>query len=236
VTQGKAKNRSYGFFLYGLASMQEIKRRNSQMAQNRLSKDPYNLIITGVGGQGNVMASRVLGNMMVRKGFRVTIGETFGASQRGGSVMSHLRISENGNWSPQIPEGQADFIIALEPSEAVRLISRFGNPEVKVLSNTRPIHPVEVIAGDVTYPTVEEIISSVEALVARAWFIAATEEAMKMGNPIFGNIIVLGALAATESLPMDRDDFMAVIEESFAKNTIDANIKAYDLGIELAKQ
>jgi len=81
-----------------------------------LAKDPYNLIITGVGGQGNVMASRVLGNMMVKGGFHVTIGETFGASQRGGSVMSHLRISKEGSWSPQIPRGQADFIIALEPS------------------------------------------------------------------------------------------------------------------------
>lgn len=203
------------------------------MADNLLPKDPYNLIITGVGGQGNVMASRVLGNMMVKKGFRVTIGETFGASQRGGSVMSHLRISEKGNWSPQIPEGQADFIIALEPSEAVRLISKYGNRAVRVLSNTRPIHPVEVIAGDVTYPTIEEIKESINALVEHAWFIAATQEAMKMGNPIYGNIIILGALAGTDSIPMDRDDFIAVIEESFSKNAVQANIRAYDLGSEL---
>ena len=205
------------------------------MEQTQLSKDPYNLIITGVGGQGNVMASRVLGNMMVKKGFRVTIGETFGASQRGGSVMSHLRISEKGNWSPQIPRGHANVIIALEPSEALRLLTTYGNSKVKLLSNTRPIHPVEVIAGDVKYPSIEKIISTVKEMIEEVWFIAATEEAMKMGNPIYGNIIILGALAATDSIPMDREDFISVIEESFSKDKLNSNIDAYDLGVALVK-
>ena len=71
-----------------------------------LPYDPYNVIITGVGGQGNVMASRVVGIMLSRQGLQVTIGETFGASQRGGSVMSHLRISTGSSWSPQIPKGR----------------------------------------------------------------------------------------------------------------------------------
>lgn len=196
-------------------------------------KDPYNLIITGVGGQGNVMASRVLGNMMVKEGYRVTIGETFGASQRGGSVMSHLRISKEGNWSPQIPQGQADFILALEPSEAVRLMSTYGNQHVKILSNTRPIHSVDVIAGDAKYPSIEEIKSSLNEMAADAWFIAATEEAMKMGNPIYGNIIILGALAGTGAVPMDRENFKEVIGESFSEDRLEANVKAYDLGMEM---
>jgi len=203
------------------------------MDANTIEKDPFNLIITGVGGQGNVMASRVLGNMMVKQGYRVTIGETFGASQRGGSVMSHLRISKEGTWSPQIPKGQADFIIALEPSEAVRLMATYGNDQIRILSNTRPIHSVDVIAGDAEYPAIEEITSSIEELAADAWFIAATEEAMKMGNPIYGNIIILGALAGTGALPMDREQFKAVIEESFDEDKVETNIKAYDLGTEM---
>ena len=76
------------------------------MKNASLPYDPYNVIITGVGGQGNVMASRVVGNMLSRKNLNVTIGETFGASQRGGSVMSHLRISAASHWSPQIPKGK----------------------------------------------------------------------------------------------------------------------------------
>jgi indolepyruvate ferredoxin oxidoreductase beta subunit len=188
-----------------------------------LAKDPSNLIITGVGGQGNVMASRVLGNMMVKDGYRVTIGETFGASQRGGSVMSHLRISKERSWSPQIPRGQADFIIALEPSEALRLLSTYGNPRVRVLSNTRPIHSVNVIAGDAKYPSMD-------------WFVEATDEAVKMGNPIYGNIIILGALAGTGAFPMDRESFKTVIAETFPADRFDANVRAYDLGIELVSR
>ena len=198
-----------------------------------LAKDPSNIIITGVGGQGNVMASRVLGNMMVKDGYRVTIGETFGASQRGGSVMSHLRISKERSWSPQIPRGQADFIIALEPSEALRLLSVYGNPRVRILSNTRPIHSVAVIAGDATYPSMDEIRSSIHELSADAWFVAATDEAVKMGNPIYGNIIILGALAGTGAFPMDRESFKTVIAETFPADRFDANVRAYDLGMEM---
>ncbi|MBU2252336.1 MAG: 2-oxoacid:acceptor oxidoreductase family protein, partial [Proteobacteria bacterium] len=92
------------------------------MTNEALRKDPYNIVITGVGGQGNVMASRVLANMLVRRGFRVTIGETFGMSQRGGSVMSHIRVSSAAVWSPQIPKGRADLVVALEPVEAIRVL------------------------------------------------------------------------------------------------------------------
>jgi len=206
------------------------------MGQTRLTKDPYNLIITGVGGQGNVMASRVLGNMLVRQGLSVTIGETFGSSQRGGSVMSHMRISEKGNWSPQIPKGQADLILALEPSEAVRLLASYGNSTVKVLSNTRPIYPMDVIAGEKKYPSIEEIIPSVKELTSEAWFIPATDEALKMGNAIYGNIIMLGALAATGALPMDTEVFKEVIAEFLSEDKLDMNLKAYEFGGEMLKK
>lgn len=115
-------------------------------------RDPYNIVITGVGGQGNVMASRVLANMLVRRGFTVTIGETFGMSQRGGSVMSHIRVSSTAVWSPQIPKGRADLIVAIEPIEAIRVLIDYGNPAVKVLVNMRPIYPVGVITGEAEYP------------------------------------------------------------------------------------
>ena len=83
------------------------------MNDKTLAVDPYNVIITGVGGQGNVMASRIVGNILSRTGLTVTIGETFGASQRGGSVMSHLRISATSYWSPQIPKGKCHLVVSL---------------------------------------------------------------------------------------------------------------------------
>lgn len=205
------------------------------MTDIQLSKDPYNIIITGVGGQGNVMASRVLANMLVEKGYRVTIGETFGASQRGGSVMSHLRVSKSFNWSPQIPKGRADVVVALEPTEAIRVLKDYGNPKVKILSNTRAISPVGVIAGEIDYPSMEEIRKSAQELASDVWFIDATDEGLRLGNPILGNIIMLGALSGVGVLPMDREGFKGVISRSIPEDKLDINLKAYDIGKQMVK-
>jgi len=204
---------------------------------NQLKYDPFNLIITGVGGQGNVMASRVLGNILSKKGYTITIGETFGASQRGGSVMSHLRISSDTCFSPQIPKNQAHMIIALEPTEALRVLANYGNAEVKVLCNKRPIHSVGVISGEQNYPELSQIMEWVHELSGQAWFVDATDQAMeKMKKPIFGNIILLGALAATDSVPFNREDFEEVITASMPKDKIKINMMAYDMGREMILQ
>jgi len=200
-----------------------------------LKTDPYNLIITGVGGQGNVLASRVLGNMLSRKGLQVTIGETFGASQRGGSVMSHLRISAGGDWSPQIPKGRAHLIAALEPIETLRVLMDYGNPSVKALCNTRPIHPVGVISGNQAYPDMADLQSWIEELTGAAWFVNATETAMKLGGPIFGNILMIGALAGLGELPLDREDFEAVISETVPEDKVAVNLTAFDQGTEMVR-
>lgn len=201
------------------------------MEQKGLRKDPYNIIITGVGGQGNVLASRMLANMLVRRGFAVTIGETFGGTQRGGAVMSHLRISGTNTWSPQIPKGKADMIVALEPIEAIRLLASYGSADVIVLTNTRPIYPVGVIAGHLSYPSTEEIQSSVRELSGRCRFIDASDQAIKLGNPIFGNIIMIGAVTGMEELPIARDDFREVIVKTLAADKLDVNMKAFDIGV-----
>ena len=195
--------------------------------------DPYNVIITGVGGQGNVMASRVVGNMLSRQGLQVTIGETFGASQRGGSVMSHLRVSTGSSWSPQIPRGRCHLVISLEPTEAIRVLANYGNPNVKVLCNTRPIHAIGVISGDQQYPPIDDIRSWVAELSQTSWFLAATEKAMELGNPILGNIMMIGAAAGIGVLPLARKDFEAVISETMSADKQELNLRAYDMGIQM---
>ena len=200
------------------------------MEKARIENDPYNLIITGVGGQGNVLASRMVGDMMSRLGFYVTIGETFGASQRGGSVMSHLRISATSTFSPQIPEGRADMIVALEPTEAIRVLRDYGNPEVAVLCNTRSIHSINVISGEQAYPSLKEIKEWIQELSLRSWFINATAKALKLGNPIFGNIISVGALAATKALPLYRESFESVLSKKMSPDKVAVNLKAFDIG------
>ena len=196
----------------------------------RLARDPYNIVITGVGGQGNVMASRVLSNMLVRRGFRITIGETFGMSQRGGAVMSHIRVSARSQWSPQIPRGKADMVVALEPVEALRVLKTYGHPGVKVVINTRPIYPVGVITGALDYPTLREIEDSVRSLSSGAWFLDATDEALKLGNPILGNIIMIGAVTAIRELPVSREDFQEVISQTLPPDKLAVNLRAFDIG------
>ena len=198
--------------------------------ENTLRCDPYNLIITGVGGQGNVLASRVVGDMMIAQGYKVTIGETFGASQRGGSVMSHLRISTRDGFSPQMPKGKAHMVLALEPMEAIRVLAIYGNPKVKVLCNTRPIQPVGVICGDQIYPESKQIIQWIESLTADARFFDTTKEALDLGSSIFGNIMAVGALSATGDLPMSLKVFEKVISKKIPAGKVETNLKAYKIG------
>jgi indolepyruvate ferredoxin oxidoreductase beta subunit len=199
----------------------------------KISRDPVNVIITGVGGQGNVLASRVLAGMLVNAGFYVTIGETFGMSQRGGSVMSHLRISQKSILSPQIPLGKADIIIALEPVEALRVLTRYGNPDVSVLVNSRVVFPIGVITGELNYPSPDEIQNILKKISAKSWLVDATAEAVKLGNPVLSNIIIIGALAATRLLPITREIFKKEIARSMSADKRSVNLAAFDAGMEL---
>jgi len=206
------------------------------MGNAAFDKDPYSLIITGVGGQGNVMASRVLGSMFVTKGFFVTVGETFGASQRGGSVMSHIRISERSSWSPQIPAFGADIIAALEPVEGLRVLAQYGNPRCTLICNTHPVYPVNVIKGEDAYPSLGDVKRHVKSLTPHSAFIDATEEARSLGNPILANMIILGALCGMGILPVGRGNFQEAITERFQNDQVTLNMKAFDAGIALLKK
>jgi indolepyruvate ferredoxin oxidoreductase beta subunit len=201
-----------------------------------LSKDPFNVIIGGVGGQGNVLASQVLGEMLVSQGYVITIGETYGASQRGGAVMSHLRISSKDQFSPLIAEGQCDLLVALEPVEGLRILDVYGNPKVMTLLNTRTIHSIDVISGNATYPEVSKVISKIKELSRRVWTLNATEIALEMGDPIFSNIVMLGALCTTEVLPISRREFESVIQDLLPSRLLDENMKAFDRGGQVVQE
>ena len=201
-----------------------------------LSKDPFNVIIGGVGGQGNVLASQILGEILVCQGYVITIGETYGASQRGGAVMSHLRISTKDQFSPVIPEGQCDLLVSLEPVEGLRILDTYGNPRVMILLNTRPIHPIDVISGNAIYPEVSKVISKIKELSRRVWTLNATEIALEMGDPIFSNIVMLGALCAIGVLPINRQGFESIIRDLLPSRLLEENLKAFDKGREVVQE
>lgn len=194
------------------------------------NKNAANVIITGVGGQGNVLASQLLGQAFVSKGYYVTIGETYGASQRGGPVMSHIRISKNRQLSPLIPKGKGDIVLALEPVEALRVLAVYGNPDVVVLVNTRPIYPVDVTAGNENYPKIEEIQERIHELSASAYYIEATEKAVRMGSPVLGNMIMIGALLELKLLPLSVEEFCETLSNNLAGRTLDINLQAVEEG------
>jgi indolepyruvate ferredoxin oxidoreductase beta subunit len=195
-----------------------------------LGKDPFNVIIGGVGGQGNVLASQIIGTILVSKGYVVTIGETYGASQRGGAVMSHLRISSKDPFSPLIPEGRCHLLVALEPVEALRILGTYGNPEVMTILNTRPIHPMDVISGNAAYPELTDVLQKLGQLSRRLWTLNATEIALDMGDPIFSNMAMLGAFCSVGILPLDRKDFEAAVSELLPARRLTENLEAFDRG------
>jgi indolepyruvate ferredoxin oxidoreductase beta subunit len=201
-----------------------------------IDKDPWNIIITGVGGQGNVLASQILGQMLVQQGYIITIGETYGASQRGGSVMSHIRVSRRGQFSPLIPEGKCDLVLGLEPVEALRVLANYGNPGVIMLINTRPIYPIDVIAGNAAYPELSVVLGKIRRLSRGVWTLNATEIGLELGDPIFSNIVMLGALSALDLLPLHREGFQNVIQEMLPSHKLHLNMNAFDRGREAVRE
>ena len=194
---------------------------------------PLNLIITGVGGQGNVMASQILGRAAVQKGLRVTIGETFGLSQRGGPVMSHIRLSEEKSHGPIIPPNMAHIIVGLEPMETLRILMEYGNDETVFIVNSRPIYPLNVIAGDVEYPDPEYIKSILSQSGRRLFWLEATQMAIDLGGPIMLNMIMVGALCALHDFPIETNDIKELLKGIFQETKLESNYRALDMGKDL---
>jgi indolepyruvate ferredoxin oxidoreductase beta subunit len=191
---------------------------------------PHNLIITGVGGQGNVLASQIVGTAAVDRGFKVTIGETFGLSQRGGPVMSHIRLSRERNYGPLIPPNMAHFILGLEPLETMRILLDYGNSETAFIVNSRPIYPLNVIAGDVEYPDPDRIRSILAEAGGKLYWLDATQMAVELGDPILLNMIMLGALCGLSRFPFEIQDLKGAMKQIFPASKLEINDKALDMG------
>ena len=196
-----------------------------------LEEGLLNIIITGVGGQGNVVASQIFASAAARDGFYVSVGETYGAAQRGGAVMSHVRLSEETQYGPLTPEGRAHIILGFEPVECLRTVGSFGNEKTRVIVNPRPVYPIDVLSGALKYPAVEEVLKAIKELVYSVHVVEATELAKKAGDPIMQNVVMVGCLAGSGFTPVKVETFREVVKETFAKRRPEANLKAFDLGL-----
>jgi indolepyruvate ferredoxin oxidoreductase, beta subunit len=196
---------------------------------NRLP-DPFNLIICGIGGQGNIFMSRLIGRALTRRSYYVTIGETFGAAQRGGSVLSMVRASTRKFYGPLIPEGCGHLILSLEPLEALRNLIAYGNSDTMVISNTTPRQPISVLSGHNKYPGWSQLSSAINKLCQKAWFVDATPLAMDLGNPVLANVVLTGSVAKAGSLSLCLADMENEIQASFSGPALVANLEALRKG------
>ena len=192
-------------------------------------KLPVNVIVAGVGGQGNVLSSQIIAWAAIRKGFHATVGETYGASQRGGAVMSHIRIGEE-KLGPLVPYRRAHILLGFEPVETLRIGSQYLNPDSSVIMNVRPIYPAEVLSGLLEYPDVPMVVEMVRKMCTKFWSLNAVELAVEAGNPMVMNVVMLGALAGTQLTPLKTEDYRQAIVER-VKRLKDVNLRAFELGL-----
>ncbi len=184
-----------------------------------------NILIVGVGGQGTLLASVLLGNLALDKDYDVKLSEVHGMAQRGGSVVTHVKISEDGVNSPLIEEGDADVIIAFEELEAYRWLPYLKKGGTMYV-NTQQWLPMPVVMGQAKYP--ENIMKTLEENAAKVKAFDALKIAEECGSVKAVNVVLLGA--ASNDLPFEEDAWIKVIEENVKPKFIDLNKKAFELG------
>jgi indolepyruvate ferredoxin oxidoreductase beta subunit len=196
-----------------------------------IPKEPLNLIIAGVGGQGNIVASQIIAMAALEEDLLPTIGETYGVSQRGGSVMSHVRIAQAEPFGPLIPRGHADILLGFEPLETIKVIKEFANPETRVILNPRPVYPIGILAGDEVYPPVNTLIEIAQDVVSELRIINATEMAQQAGDIRTMNIVMVGSLAGSGWLPIAVESYSTSIDRLFKGSAMPINRKAFEMGL-----
>lgn len=201
-----------------------------------LVKDPLNIIICGVGGQGNILATELLASALVEKGYFATVGETYGASQRGGSVMSHVRISASTEYGVLIPLQQADIIVSFEPTDTLRVARDYANKSTLIISDSRPNYPIGVLIGEAVYPPMETIETELQKRCGQVQIIKASNLAVEAGNSQAANILLMGALTALPQVPIDVNDYDMVLEQRFSGKALEMNRKVFMMGYEQLKK
>ncbi|MCK4863449.1 MAG: indolepyruvate oxidoreductase subunit beta [Dehalococcoidales bacterium] len=197
-------------------------------------KDEINIIICGVGGQGVVLVSELLGNAAVMGGVAVKGSEVLGMAQRGGSVFSNLRLGGD-VIAPMTPEGKCDVLIAVEPSEALRNIQYISKNSVVVL-NTTTVLPYTVYLGQSGYPSRKEIVDKLHEVTDRVITMDASEIARQAGSLQAANVVMLGALFGTGLMPISEETAKEAILSRFKAKVGETNIKAFDMGYEAVKK
>jgi indolepyruvate ferredoxin oxidoreductase, beta subunit len=186
------------------------------------------IVIIAVGGQGNLLSSRLLGEAALSKKMPFVISEIHGMAQRGGIVESAVLLGDVS--SPIVSAGESDVFLGFEPLETLRGLGKCTRKTV-VITNTTPLPPFTVAVGQGSYPPVDEILDQLRARIDRVIAFDGTALAAEAGNPLSLNMVMLGALIGSETIPLGGEDVKNAISTSTKKAFLDSNLKAFDLGM-----
>ncbi len=185
-----------------------------------------NIMIVGVGGQGTLLASRILGNAVISAGYEVKVSEVHGMSQRGGSVVTYVKFGKE-VYSPIIDKGEADIILAFEQLEAYRALPWLKKGG-KIIVNDQKINPMPVITGAMEYP--ENITEKLEK-VADVKVLDALELAKEAGSIKAVNVVLIGVMAKNTAIPYE--EWVKTVKATVPEKFLEVNLKAFDLGYNL---
>ena len=183
-----------------------------------------NVMIVGVGGQGSLLASKLLGKLLLNKGYDIKVSEVHGMSQRGGSVVTYVRFGDK-VYSPVIDKGQADFIVSFELLEAARWME-YLKPGGKLITNTQQINPMPVIIGAAEYP--ENLAEKMRSAGIDLDAIDALSLAVEAGSSKAVNLVLMGRLSTYFDIP--EEEWLQTIETSVPEKFLEMNKKAFTLG------
>ena len=184
-----------------------------------------NIMIVGVGGQGSLLASKLLGKVVMASGYDVKVSEVHGMSQRGGSVVTYVKYSDEKVYSPVINEGEADLIISFEMLEAARWLA-YLKKGGSIIVNAQEIAPMPVITGAMKYP--ENIAEKMGKLVDNLTVVDALSLANEAGNAKAVNVVLMGV--ASKILGFSDEDWQKALEASVPEKFLEVNKKAFELG------
>lgn len=185
------------------------------------------IMIVAVGGQGNILAARVLGETALAAGLDVRMSEFHGMAQRGGVVESMVLLGDGTGYC--IADGEADVLLGFEPSETIRAAGKCG-PHTVVVTNTVPLPPFTVATGQAQYPDMPRALELLAGRVRKLITVDALQISTEAGAPVSMNMAMLGALAGTGILPMTPDLFYQIIEEKTKQRFVHVNLKAFQAG------
>jgi len=190
----------------------------------------FNIVIAGVGGQGTLLAAEALGTAAVKDGLNVRVSEIHGMAQRGGAVVTMVRIGETVHASTVL-EGQADVLLGFEPIETVRNL-KYCSEKTLVIMNTEKIPPTELASKNLKYPSSEKVMKDISLFTKKIAQIDAAQLARKAGNSLTQNVVLLGALAGTGILPLKKQSMIEAIGELVPAKYAEISLKGFELGIQ----